>query len=58
MVLIAGLAPSFPIGMTIHFGEERINPFTIARIFARVEKQVTGPSPDSPKSSMGQRLYI
>jgi hypothetical protein len=54
MVLIAGLTPSFPIGMTIHFGEERINPFKIARIFARVKKRVAGRLSDSPKVQWGK----
>lgn len=39
---------------TIHFGEGRINPSTIACIFARVEERLTGKLPKLPCVEWGQ----
>lgn len=40
--------------VTIHFGEGRINPSTIACVFARVEEKLIGRLPDSPKVQWGK----
>jgi hypothetical protein len=43
---------------TVHFGEGRMNPSTIAAVFALVEERVTGrPVTASPDSAMSRALF-
>lgn len=43
---------------TIHFGEGRMNPSTIASIFALIEERITHHIPSTPLSSSQSRYFI
>lgn len=43
---------------TIHFGEGRMNPSTIACILAKVEERLTGKLPKIPKAKWGQEYAL